>query len=286
MENETAYLLTYNGLGDYITMIGALNFLLNNYKHINMVCRLGSIENMKLFLPDKPITYIPLQPTGYNIISVEHLLSEASQCIKIISEAPINSDILICGSEQLKGGVLKSRITNQKLLQYIPNDKQYTVKWTHIRDFYHNIGLDLSIYYEYFDIPQSKNTPNVTEEYNIIFAHTKGSDKSIQIPDVISKYINNENTIIICANENVYPTNHSKYDIANQYVNIPIAHYIDIIKRASEIHVIDSCFSCIVNPLQQTNRLNATTVMIYERAEIKPQPQPKKSYKMRMQFGM
>ncbi|MFY7729237.1 MAG: hypothetical protein ACOVRN_06955, partial [Flavobacterium sp.] len=106
--------------------------------------------------------------------------------------------------------------------------------------------------------------------------------------DVIAKYINNENTIIICANENVYPTNHSKYDIANQYVNIPIAHYIDIIKRASEIHVIDSCFSCIVNPLQQTNRLSATTVTIYDRSQIKsqPQPQPKKSYKMKMQFGM
>ena len=287
MENETAYLLTYNGLGDYITIIGALNFLSNHYKHIYMICRIGSIENMKLLLPDKPITYIPIQPTGFSLTSNEHLFSEAKQCIKIINEAPINSDILICGSEQLKSGVLKSRITNQKLLQYIPNDKQYTVKWTHIRDFYHNIGLDLSIYYEYFEIPQSTNTPNITEEYNIIFAHTKASTGNIQIPDVIAKYTDDENTIIICANENVYPTNHPKYELANQYVNIPIAHYIDIIKRATEIHVVNSCFSCIVYPLQQTKRLSATTVTIYERTpqpQPQPQPQPKKSYKMRMQF--
>jgi hypothetical protein len=283
MENETAYLLTYNGLGDYITMIGALNFLSNYYKHIYMVCRLGSIENMKLFLPDKPITYIPIQPTGFSLTSNEHFWTEASQCIKIINAAPINSDILICGSEQVKGGAVKSRITNKRLLEYKSNDKQYTIRWVHIQDFYKNIGLDLSIYYEYFDIP-SVSTPisNITEEYNIIFAHTKASDREIQIPDVIAKYTDDENTIIICANRNVYPTNHSKYQLANQYINIPIAHYIDIIKQATEIHVIDSCFSCIVYPLQQTNRLSAKTVKIYDREPIKLKTKPKP--RMQMHF--
>jgi hypothetical protein len=284
MENETAYLLTYNGLGDYITMIGALNFLSNHYKHIYMLCRKSSIENMKLFLPDKPITYIPIQPTGYGLQEYEHFEAESNECIKIINEVPINNDVLICGSKQVKGGAVKPRITNKRLLEYKSNDKQYTVKWVHIQEFYHNINLDLSIYYEYFDIP-SVSTPisNITEEYNIIFAHTKASDCEIQIPDVIAKYTDDENTIIICANKNVYPTNHPKYELANKYINIPIAHYIDIIKQATEIHVVDSCFSCIVYPLQQTNRLSAKTVTIYERTP-QPQPQPKKSYKMRMQF--
>ena len=284
MDNQTAYLLTYNGLGDYITMIGALNFLSNHYKHIYMICRKASIENMKLLLPDKPITYIPLQPTGYKLHEFAHKIAEAKQYIKIINEAPINSDILICGTEQLKGGYLKSKITNKRLLEYKPNDKNYTVKWSHLREFYHNIGLDLSIYYEYFDIPSpSTNTPKITEEYNIIFAHTKASDCEIQIPDVIAKYADDENTIIICANKNVYPSDHPRYDLANQYVNIPIAHYIDIIKRATEIHVIDSCFSCIVYPLQQTNRLSATTITIYDREPIKPKPQPKT--RMQMYFA-
>ena len=284
MDNQTAYLLTYNGLGDYITMIGALNFLSNYYQHIYMICRVGSIENMKLFLPDKPITYIPIYPTGYDILSNDHLLLEATQCIKIIREAPINSDILPCGSEQIKNDTLKSRITNKKLLQYIPNDKEYTIRWVHIQDFYKNIGLDLSIYYEYFDIPSpSPPISNITEEYNIIFAHTKASDREIQIPDVIAKYNDDENTIIICANKNVYPSDHPKYELANKYINIPIAHYIDIIKRATEIHVIDSCFSCIVYPLQQTNRLSATTITIYDREPIKPKPQPKT--RMQMYFA-
>jgi hypothetical protein len=87
MDNQTAYLLTYNGLGDYITMIGALNFLSNYYQHIYMICRIGSIENMKLFLPDKPITYIPIEPTGYNIQTYQHFWNEAAQCLKIIRDA-------------------------------------------------------------------------------------------------------------------------------------------------------------------------------------------------------
>ena len=77
MDNQTAYLLTYNGLGDYITMIGALNFLSNHYKRIYMLYRIGSIENMKLFLPDKPITYIPIQPTGYGLHEIPHQIVEA-----------------------------------------------------------------------------------------------------------------------------------------------------------------------------------------------------------------
>lgn len=267
MGNKTAYLLTYNGLGDYITIIGAINFLLKYYKHIYMLCRVGSIENMKLFLPDKPITYIPIQPTGYKVNESKHIRAEAIQCIRIILSVPEGNDILICGPEQVREGALRSKITNRQLLEYIPNDKNYTINWPHIRAFYTNIGLDLSVYYEYFDIPSPSPSPSptpISDEYKIIFAHTKGSNREIQIPNIISKYINDENAIIICANKNVYPEDHPKYELASQYINIPIAHYIDIIKRATEIHVIDSCFSCIVHPLQQTNRLMATTVIIYE----------------------
>ena len=261
MENETAYLLTYNGLGDYITMIGALNFLSNYYQHIYMICRVGSIENMKLFLPNKQITYIPIYPTRFSLTSNEHLLLEATQCIKIINEAPINNDILICGTEQLKGGVLKSRITNKRLLEYKSNDKQYTIRWVHIREFYHNIGLDLSIYYEYFDIPSTNQSIQETHT-NIIFVHTKFSKGEINIDLQIDQ---DKDTIIICANKNIYPENHTKYEVANKYVDAPITSYTDVIKNASEIHVVDSCFSSIVYPLQQTNRLKAKKIVIYDR---------------------
>ena len=292
MENETAYLLTNNGLGDYLTMIGAIKFLLKYYKRIYMLCRTSSAENVNLFFTDDQVTIIPIppRPPEYKLNSYAHFIIEAKHCIKIINEVPDGNDIFICGTEQLSGGAIKPKITNTKLLQYEPNDREYTIKmeWNHIREFYSNIGLDLSIYYEYFDITSTVESQQYYEDiksHKIIFTHTKASDHEIQIPNIISKYINDENAIIICANKSVYPTNHPKYELANRCINIPIAYYIDIIKNANEIHVVDSCFSCIVNPLQQTNRLSATNVMIYNRVQsIKSQTKSKSNPTMKMHF--
>ena len=76
---------------------------------------------------------------------------------------------------------------------------------------------------------------------------------------------NNEETIIICANKNMYNINNSKYELANKYINLFIAYYIDIILNSYEIHVVDSCFSCIINPLKVTNRLFSKITNIYDR---------------------
>jgi len=268
-----AYILSHNGLGDNITMTGAVNFLTQYYEHVYLLCKDNNAKNVSEFLPNKSAHIIQFDGK-----------SEFDSTARIIQEALENTanDIFIAGFAHER--IFKHRrVTNQKFLQYKPDNKHYTVKWAHIKDFYHDIGLDLSVYYEYFHILSPSIPNNTIEKHNIVFAHTKASDNEIQIPNAVTKYINDENTIIICANKNVYPNDHPKYELANQYVNILITHYIDIIKNATEIHVVDSCFSCIVYPLQQTNRLSATTVMIYERTP-QPQPQPKKSSKMRMQF--
>ena len=274
-----AYILSHNGLGDNITMIGAVNFLTQYYENVYLLCKDNNAKNVATFFQDKSIHIMPFD--GKN---------EFYWTTRILEEASENTsnDIFIAGFVH-KNRLKLQRVTNQKFLQYKPDDKHYIVKWAHIRDFYHDIGLDLSVYYEYFHIlsPSIPSIPSIhdpIEKHNIVFAHTKASDNEIQIPNAISKYINDENTIIICANKNVYPNGHSKYELANHYVNIPIVNYIDIIKRATEIHIVDSCFSCIVYPLQQTNRLSATTVTIYDRESIKPQPQPKPKTRMRMYF--
>ena len=120
--------------------------------------------------------------------------------------------------------------------------------------------MDLSIYYEYFDIPSPSTDQYIQQYQTIIFVDTKSS-KGIDLDLDL-----NNDTIIICANKNMYPENHPKYEAANRYVNQPIASYADVIKNATEIHiVVDSCFSSIVYPLQHTNRLKATKIIIYNR---------------------
>jgi len=271
-----AYILSHNGLGDNITMIGAVNFLTQYYEHVYLLCKDNNAKNVATFFQNKSIHIIPFD--GKNeYYSVTRILQEASE--------NTSNDIFIAGFIN----ILKlQRVTNQKFLQYKPDDKHYIVKWAHIRDFYHDIGLDLSVYYEYFDIlsPSITSIPHdPIEEYDIIFMHTKTSNNEIQLPSVITKYINDDKAIIICANKNVYPSDHPKYELANKYINIPIAYYIEIIKNATEIHVADSCFSCIIIPLQETNRLPATIVKIYDRNQPQEKPKLKPIPTMRMHFA-
>ena len=61
----------------------------------------------------------------------------------------------------------------------------------------------------------------------------------------------------------MYTLENKHYKLANTYINLPVAYYIDIIKNSKEIHVIDSCFSCIVYPLQLSGLLN-NVVKIYD----------------------
>jgi hypothetical protein len=146
-----------------------------------------------------------------------------------------------------------------------PDDKNYTIKpqWQHIQQFYKDAQMDLSIYYEYFDIPSTDTNFQSIKKTNttIIFVHTKSSKGEI----TIDQLLNNNDTIIICANKNMYAETHPKYELASKYVDIPITSYTDVIKNANEIHIVDSCFSCIVYSLQQTNRLKATKIIIYNR---------------------
>jgi hypothetical protein len=124
------------------------------------------------------------------------------------------------------------------------------------------------VYFNYFDIKSSKNSLSLFENiklYNIVFLHTQASNKEIDLDSIVKTYNDNDKYIIICANKNVYQKNHKYYEISQLYVNIYISYYIDIIKNAKSIYVIDSCFSCIVYPLLKTNRLVANIVEIIER---------------------
>ena len=51
-------LLSHNGLGDNITMIGAINYLLTCYKRVYFICKDTNEKNLRLLLDDRVI----LQP--------------------------------------------------------------------------------------------------------------------------------------------------------------------------------------------------------------------------------
>ena len=252
---NSAYILSHNGLGDNITMIGSINFLLLHYTTIYLLCKDKYESNVKLLINKPNVITIPFNHR-----------SENSSCKNIIDNVYSNdyTDIFICGQHK---NYLKSKITNPSILNYNKNNK-FSIKWQHIIMFYEDMNLDLSIYYDYFDINSTEKSIALYEkikDINIIFCHTQSSTGTIRLPENIKTYINDNKYIIICANENVYDKNHAYFGVANNFVNIPVQNYIDVIKHACEIFVIDSCFSCIVHPLSVLNKLNTEKISYYHR---------------------
>jgi hypothetical protein len=249
---KSAYFLSHNGLGDNITNISAINYLLKHYDTIFFLCKDIYQENIKLLFNNKSV--VPIAFDNNN---------EFKECKRIISEVDIGTDCLISGCHM---GYLSSRITNPGILNYHQTNKYY-IKYKHIEEFYKDIGLDSTIYIDYFDIEStdiSKQLFDYIKQFKIIFLHTQGSNRQIDLSNMIKFYENHDDYIIICSNKNVYNKDNSKYQLAEKYVNLKVAHYIDIIKQAEFIHVIDSCFSCIVYPLNLAKKLNARECITYD----------------------
>jgi hypothetical protein len=250
---KNAFFVSHCGLGDNITNIGAIIFLLQYYDTIYFLCKDIYAENVKLLFINKPVTIIPFNSKN----EMNHL----KQIILPINKE--NYDILISGS--CIKSYLKSHITHPELLKYQRNNSKYIIKYNHIIEFYNDIGLDTSIYVDYFNIESSiisKTYYDGINNYKIIFLHTLGSNRKINVTNDINRFKNRDEYIMICANENVYNTNNSKYTVAEKYVNLKIAYYIDIIKNAEIIHVIDSCFSCIVYPLLLSKKISPLKCII------------------------
>ena len=255
---NSAYILSHNGLGDNITMIGAINYLSNYYESVNLLCKEKYLDNISTLINNKNIKLIPINHRD-----------EFNDCAKIINNISKdqNNDIFICGCHK---NYLVSRINNFNIKNY-NKTKNYVndMKWEHIEQFYNDINLDLTIYYEYFDIKSSDKSMyfyNKVKHLKLIFCHTESSNKMIDISSKISEYMNDSNYLIVCANKNLYDKNNKYYyTLANIYVNIPVQNYINIIKNSCEIYVIDSCFACIIHPLNVCKKLKANNVEIISR---------------------
>jgi hypothetical protein len=241
---SVVYVLSHLGLGDNITSIGMVNFLKECYDHVYLLCKKQYADNVKLIV-------------GENSVLTVDDGKEVQALIPLYEKG----DVIVTGWVYSR---IRSKITNKYVIDYTPHNNQYNLKYDHIKYFYEHIGLDTRIYVDYFDIPSTEDSKyfyNQIKHKKIVFAHTKASSNEINIDEKIDNYIGDDSYIVICANKNVYNSEHT----ANKFVNLPVQNYIDIIKNSFEIHVIDSCFSCIVYPLVLKNILNPECVFIYQR---------------------
>lgn len=263
------YLISHNGLGDNLYMIGAIRFLLQFYNKIYFICKKKNEDNIKLVFINNPnIILIPFN-------KVDTYIDEVNSIKNIINNKyqDINTDIFICGVHKTH---MKTKITNTKFLNYVIIDKKYTIdydtlttkNYNFIEKFYTDINLNLTYFYEYFDIPDSKESLklyNSIKHYYIIFIQLKSSNNiELNISNLLNKYLYNSCTILICNDKNLYNINDNKikYNICQKFLYNKIVYYKNTILNSNEIYIIDSCFIGIVLPLLKTNKLKTTKVRI------------------------
>lgn len=114
------------------------------------------------------------------------------------------------------------------------------------KHFYAELNIPIDVMYEFFHIPYEQL--EVPEE-PYVFVQTVSSSST---KNEIVQWDKN-NALTIDPNVNHYDINHKYYEIAEKYVNKPIASYVNILKNAKSLHLIDSCFACMAWVLKLEN---------------------------------
>lgn len=266
-----AYIISHNGLGDNLYMVGAINYIKQFYQKIYFICKKKNYDNVRLFFSnDTNVDYIYFD--NNETIALKNIVDKVYDDLK--------NDIFICGKAHGRKLRDKRRIKNSKFLNAQIVDNKYSINIDYINNknysfiirFYKDMKLNLNYFVEYFDLPsynESTNMLNSICKYYIIFIQLKCSTgESLNIKNLLNKYLNDDKVFLVCNDINLYPKNHLKHELAQSLIYQKIAYYIDIIKNSDEIYIIDSCFVGLVLPLKKNNKLKANTVKIILRDKI------------------
>ena len=225
-----ALFVSHLGMGDMIVMCGAVRYLRTLYREVVVVCKDRYFHNVKMmYQDDHGIRLLQIDSSLPEEPIIRHIVSEHSNCGVY--------DIYLCG-------------LHKTLIYGTPYNDNCNIH----RMFYNDMNLDISLMKTHFCVSSTDESLTllriVPPSINIIFVHNCASNQEVNIP--IDQY-KNDNTIIINPNKNMYKSDDSYYELANQFLDKPLLAYVDIMKNANEIHVTDSSFSCLAGCLLQNN---------------------------------
>jgi hypothetical protein len=253
---------SHMGLGDVLLNVGIINLLLNFYETVHYFCKQDYVNNISAMFANKPAVH--LIPVDEN----------DNQCI-ISNMSTFNFDVTDCilvGSMKTVHPSFKSVTRNAQFNEYKRQFGTNTVQNTlykHIGYIHSDAGVKWDVCFKYYDVhvpPESMLYYQKIQQYTIMFMHEIASTAStVDFSKIINAFMNLPNYVMICANRNVYSAEHPLHAVAQSFVNLPFMFYYDTIRNATDIHVIDSCFSCIPFILRSMNAISPRTFMIYAR---------------------
>lgn len=218
-KHKEAFLLSHLGLGDNIMCIGMVNYLTQYYDKVHVVCKSKYYNNMLMLHKNDKINYLRVNNDenisprfGFNKQSFDKVTSKW--------------DVFLCGLH-IFDGIYHNNFP---------------------LGFYDDLEIDRNIFWTHFSInklPESLELYKKVENIKYIVVHNISSTgKVFNSKQVIEKYGDNS-LLIINFNENEYKVGHKYYEIAQEFINKPLAYYKEVIENAEYIFLTDSSFFCL-----------------------------------------
>jgi hypothetical protein len=251
------------GLGDALLNVGIINVLLNFYETVHYFCKQEYVNNMSTMFANKPAVH--LIPVDTN--------NENKSILSNIARFNFNAtDCILAGIMKTLHPSLKSVTRNAHFNEYkrrFGTNANKKTLFQHVGYIHSDAGVNWDVCLKYYDVrvpEESMLYYQKIQQYTIMFMHEIASTAStVDFSRIVNEYMNLPNYVIICANRNVYSAEHPLHVVAQPFVNLPFMFYYDTIRNACDIHVIDSCFSCIPLILRSMNAISPKKFIIYAR---------------------
>ena len=220
---KRAFVLTHLGLGDNITSIGAVRYLSTCYDKVIMVCKERNKKNMELFYADDESIVI------HPVIDDRNISPRMGFSMDAFKQITLGMDLY------LAGGHCFGRPNSYDDIPY---------------NFYRDMKINEEYFWSYFHINTPKESHSLFEKiknHNYIFIHnTSSNGQAFTIEEVEKKLdINRKDSLIINPCKNVYTPDDDFYELAQEFLNHPLAFYGTIIIHASKVIMTDSSFLCM-----------------------------------------
>lgn len=238
-QNKELLVVSHLGLGDNFTSSGGVRYLSFFYNKVYIFAKPNYFENVIKLYSDNP---------KINVIS-------GFDDDKLNFYQNFLEDVCHIGLE----GHYSTRYSNFYLNQKFRKDSFCD---HFLSQMYKNAFLDMKIFSDFFYIPNTEKSQelyNSVKNYKTIFVHEQSSTESSKFEEFINQ--NEENTLVVCSNRNYY-TQGVNFELAQQFINIPLIDYYETILNSKKIYIIDSCFSCIVIPSLINKTLKTDKVYI------------------------
>ena len=268
--HKVGYFLGNMSLCDSITYMGMVIFIQQYYDTFHILCLHESHHHLKAMYSEYSTKIFFTIVEDDNAL-IQHILIPIYQS---------DTDVLILGTKYRS--LFPSRINDDRKKMWMLEQssrssidantclERATSYFDYMRASYNEMGLGLHIYAQFWNMNANVPlTPICHDNYYriiLLHSHSISLNKRISLDILITYYLLEEDTLLLCVDHNVYPSSHPKYEIANKYCALPtICDYYPLLFEVHEIHVIDAEIAAMISPLYLRGNFVDTLVYIYDK---------------------